>query len=167
LKSWYAIYTRSRNEKKVNKLLTDDGIETYLPLVKVLKQWSDRKKWVEEPLFKSYIFVHISPDQYYPVLNVPGVVRYITFERKAVEVPPMQILAIQQFVNEADIPEDYDDLDHLQKGDTVEIFRGSLKGLIGTLVDWRGKQKVRIEIESIGKSILLTVSKSYLKRIPG
>jgi transcription antitermination factor NusG len=167
LKSWYAIYTKSRNEKKVNTLLTEAGIETYLPLVKVLKQWSDRKKWVEEPLFKSYIFVNISSDQYFTVLNIPGVVRYITFERKAVEVPPRQILAIKQFVNEADIPEDFDDLDHLKKGDPVEIFRGSLKGLIGTLVDWHGKQKVRIEIESIGKSILLTVPKSYLKGIPG
>ncbi len=158
---WYAIYTRSRNEKMVNQLLLDFGIETYFPLIKVLKQWSDRKKWVEEPLFRSYIFVYISRKQYHDVLNTQGVVRYIMFEGKAVVVPPNQILAIRQFINKE---EDQEQLfEHFQKGDQVEIFRGSLKGLTGHLVEVQGKQKVRIGIESIGQSIILTVPRSYLK----
>jgi transcription antitermination factor NusG len=162
-KRWYAIYTKPRNEKKVNQFLLDAGIVTYLPLQKVLKQWSDRKKWVDEPLFKSYLFVHITPAQYYEVLNAWGVVRYITFEGKAVIVPPAQILAIRQFINEEAGPEQA--LEHFEKGDRVEIFRGSLKGLIGQLVEVRGRQKVRIEIEAIGQSIVLTIPKSYLKVI--
>jgi len=162
-KHWYAIYTRSRNEKKANRLLQDSGIETYFPVIKVLKQWSDRKKWVEEPLFRSYIFVYISRKQYYDVLNIQGVVRYITFEGKAVVVPPNQILAIRQFINNE---EDQNQVSgHFQKGDQVEITRGSLKGLTGYLIEVRGKQKVRIEIESIGQSIILTIPGSYLKII--
>ncbi len=98
-KHWYALYTKSRNEKKVHQLLEEAGIESYLPLIKTLKQWSDRKKWVEEPLFKSYIFVQVQANQYYHVLNIPGIVRYITFEGKAVIVPEKQILAIKQFLN--------------------------------------------------------------------
>jgi len=86
-KIWYAVYTRSRTEKQTQELLLRSGIEVYLPLVKNLKQWSDRKKWVEEPLFRSYLFVHISPAEYYDVLNIPGAVRYITFEGKAVAIP--------------------------------------------------------------------------------
>ena len=164
-KTWFAIYCRSRNEKKVNDLLQRDGIETYLPLLKSLKQWSDRKKWVEEPLFRSYIFVHISKTEYLKVLQSDGVVRFITFEGKPVPVPPQQILAIKQFLDKEENPEQF--TDSFDIGDKVEIFRGSLKGLIGNLVDLRGKQKVRIEIESIGKSIILTIPKSYLKVVPG
>jgi transcription antitermination factor NusG len=139
------------------------GILSFLPLIKQLKQWSDRKKWVEEPLFRSYLFVNINQEQYQKVLQVAGVVRYITFEGKAVPVPGQQIQAIKQFL---DHEEDYKELpDNFQVGDRVEIFKGSLRGLLGNLVDIRGKQKVRIEIESVGQSIVLTIPKSYLKII--
>jgi len=161
---WYALYTKSRNEKKVNELLNEAGIESYLPLVKTLKQWSDRKKWVEEPLFKSYIFVHIEPAQYYKVLNIAGIVRYITFEGKAVIVPEKQIKAIKQFLN----AEDDKSIDNsaFTTGDKVEIIKGSLMGLLGKLVEIQGKQKVKIEIESVGSSVVLTIPKSYLRIIP-
>jgi transcription antitermination factor NusG len=162
-KKWFAIYTRSRNEKRVYERLVETGIDTFLPLMKVLKQWSDRKKWVEEPLFRSYIFVRITPKEYYQVLNVIGVVRYVTFEGKAVPIPPQQILAIKQFLNnEEDVRESGE---VFEIGDRVEIFRGSLKGLSGDLIDMQGKQKVRVEIESIGQSIILTIPKSYLRTI--
>ncbi|MBN2175262.1 MAG: UpxY family transcription antiterminator [Bacteroidales bacterium] len=162
-KNWFAIYTKSRNEKKVYDRLIEAGVEVFLPLLKVLKQWSDRKKWVEEPLFRSYIFVRIQPQEYYQILNIPGVVRYIAFEGKAVPVPPQQILAIKQFLNnEEDIREAGEEF---EIGDRVEIFRGTLKGLLGDLIDIRGKQKVRIEIENIGHSIILTIPKSYLRMI--
>lgn len=162
-KTWYAIYTKSRNEKKVHARLLEARIETYLPLQKLLKQWSDRKKWVEEPLFRSYLFVHISKEEYYKVLQVIGVVKYITFEGKAVPVPSQQILAIKQFLNNEE--DQLISTESFNIGDQVEIFRGALKGLMGNLVDVRGKQKVRIEIESIGQSIILTIPKSYLKVI--
>lgn len=160
-KFWYAIYTKSRNEKQASLILNKAGIETYLPLVKTLKQWSDRKKWVEEPLFKSYLFVHILQDQYFEVLNVPAIVRYITFEGKAVQVPAQQINAIKQYLDKEEFVSD--DNNDFKIGHTVEIFRGSLKGLIGNLIEIKGKQKVQIEIESVGKSIVLTIPKASLK----
>lgn len=162
-KKWYAVYTRSRTEKKINTLLEEAGIDTFLPLLKVLKQWSDRKKWVEEPLFRSYLFVRIEKSEYYKVLEVAGVVRYITFEGKAVPVPEQQILAIKQFLDKED--DQTVSPGTFEIGDKVEIFRGALRGLSGNLVDIRGKQKVRIEIESIGQSIILTIPKSYLRII--
>ncbi|MCD4683117.1 MAG: UpxY family transcription antiterminator [Bacteroidales bacterium] len=160
-KKWYAIYTKSRTEKKVYQELIASGVETYLPLIKTLKQWSDRKKWVEEPLFRSYLFVNITDSEYYRVLSSVGVVRYITFEGKAVTVPPKQILAIKQFINEE---EDFTvDFDHFEIGDSVEVIRGSLMGLCGNLTEERGKQKVKIEIESVGKSILITIPRKHLR----
>lgn len=162
-KLWYAVYVKSRNEKKVNQLFEEFGFESYLPLVKTLKQWSDRKKWVEEALFKSYLFVHITPSQYYDVLNTPGVVKYITFERKAVAVPEKQILAIKQFLNNEEDKSMV--LAHFEIGNKIEINKGSLIGLQGYLVKLQGKQKVKVEIESVGQSIILTIPKSHLKII--
>jgi len=160
-KKWYAVYTKSRTEKKVYQELTASGIETYLPLIKTLKQWSDRKKWVEEPLFRSYLFVHITEPEYFKVLNSVGVVRYITFEGKAVTVPHRQILAIKQYINEeTDHSVNYD---HFDIGDHVEISRGSLMGLHGNLIEVKGRQRVKVEIDSVGQSIVLTVPKSHLR----
>jgi transcription antitermination factor NusG len=162
-KTWYAVYTKPRFEKKALEGLTETGIESFLPLIKTLKQWSDRKKWVEEPLFRSYLFVHIVKPDYYRVLNTAGVVKYITFEGKAVPVPPQQITAIRQYINaEEFIPENHF---NPEIGDKVEISRGELQGLTGNLVKIQGRQKVRIEIESIGHSITLTIPKSFLRKI--
>lgn len=162
-KTWYALYTKSRNEKKTHSALISSGIDSFLPVIKNLKQWSDRKKWVEEPLFRSYLFVNIFPSDYYKVLNTFGVVRYIAFEGKAVPVPPQQILAIKQYLNAEEIlPEG---VRNFEAGDKVEIFRGSLKGLSGNLIRVQGKQKVKIEIESVGNSIILTIPQSYLRII--
>ena len=163
LKKWYALYVKSRTEKKVSVELSYLEIEHYLPLQKVLKQWSDRKKWVEEPLFRSYIFVNITQAEYFKVLNVFGAVKYISFEGKAVIVPNQQIEAIRFYLNEKD-PEKTDDL-HWEKGQKVEVVSGSLTGLVGELVEVRGKHKVSIEIEAVGSALLLQIPKSKLRVI--
>lgn len=161
MKTWYAIYTKPRNEKKACSELVKKGIEVYLPLLETLKQWSDRKKKVEEPLFKSYLFVHISKDDYYEVLNTPGIVRYITFEGKAVPIPDIQIRAIEYFLDSNSEP-DAEEIT-IKPGEPVEIIKGSLTGLVGTLVERSGKHKVRIEIDALGQSILLSISKSQIR----
>ncbi len=99
-KKWYAIYTKSRNEKKLATNLKARGIEVYLPLLKTLKQWSDRKKWVEIPLFRSYLFVHILDKEYLDVLQTDGVVRFITFRKERIPIPESQILAVKSYLEE-------------------------------------------------------------------
>ena len=101
-KSWLANYVKSRAEKKVALEFQKFGIDHFLPLVKELRQWSDRKKWVEVPLFRSYIFVHIEPNEYFQVLQVTGAIRYITFEGKAAVIPNQQIEAIRYYLNGKD-----------------------------------------------------------------
>lgn len=162
-KVWYALYVKSRSEKKVASELENQQIECYLPLQKVLKQWSDRKKWVEEPLFRSYVFVCINENEYYKPLQVYGAVKYISFESKAVAIPPQQIEAIRYFLNEKD-PENLD-LMNWEKGNKVEIVSGSMTGLIGELVDVKGKNRVSVEIEAVNKTILLKIPKSRLRVI--
>ena len=163
--NWYAVYTNPRAEKKAHAELVSKGIESYLPLLRTLKLWSDRKKWVEEPLFRSYIFVNISPDRYYDVLNTPGVVRYITFEGKAVPVPQNQIDAIRYYLSETETLPDTGTLHDLVAGSPVEVTRGPLKGLQGLIVDHLGQKRVRIEIDALGQFLNLTISSRDLKAL--
>jgi len=162
-KLWYAIYTRPRWEKKVSQFLSDKGIENYLPLQKTLKQWSDRRKWVYEPLFKSYVFVCIDQSQHLPTLQTPGVVRFITFERKAAPIPSLQIEAIKIFVETGE--ELLSDIPEMEIGDRVVVVRGALKGLEGTLVQISNKNRMRIMIEGIQQSLHLKMPASYLEKV--
>jgi transcription antitermination factor NusG len=160
-KNWYALYTKPRWEKKVSQLLDERRIENYLPLQKVLKQWSDRKKWVQEPLFRSYIFVHILPDEYLPTLQTSGVVRFVTFERKAVTIPPVQIEAIKTYVQTGE--ELSEETPDVRTGDRVVVIRGTLKGLEGKLIQISKKKRLRIMIEGIQQSLHIKVPLSYIR----
>jgi transcription antitermination factor NusG len=160
---WYAVYVKSKCEKKTFKLLEDKRIEVYLPLLNRLKQWSDRKKMVAEPLFKSYIFVRSDLKNYYDILNTPGVVRFIGFEGKPVPVPDNQIVAVRQYVGEYDDSSCVDVLDDMQEGQLVEIVYGEMKGLIGRFISFKGKQRLVVDIESVGCSIPINISRSQVR----
>ncbi len=162
-KIWYAVYVKSRTEKKVATEFEIDGVDYYLPLIKKLKQWSDRKKWVEEPLFRSYIFVNIEQKQYYDILQTQNVVKYISFEGKAVPIRKEQIEAVKYFLNEKD-PENIDN-QIWEEGQKVEVISGSLAGLKGELIEVRGKKKVKVEIEVVGKTLIIQIPKSKLQFI--
>lgn len=161
-KKWFAIYTRSRNEKMVASALKEKGIVVYLPLIKTLRQWSDRKKKVEIPLFPGYIFVHILEKNYMEVLITEGVVRFITFRKERIPIPDYQIEAVKAYLDE----EDRIELDETRyvPGDYVQVKRGPMKGLSGTLVQLKGKRRVLIEIESIGQHLFLNLPVSILEK---
>ncbi len=154
---WYAIYTRSRAEKKVNTELSLTGIESYLPLRKTIRQWSDRKKMVEAPLFNSYVFVKVSEKEYLNVLNTDGVTRFITFEGLAVAIPEVQINAIKAYLEEPEPIETNDDPLKMEPGQNIIVTRGPMKGLMGVLITIQGKNKVKVEIEAIGHSLIITI----------
>lgn len=160
-KQWYAAYTNSRAEKKVLKELQQRGIEAYLPLQKILRQWSDRRKWVEEPLLRCYIFVKIAKPDYYNVLNTQGIVRYITFEGKAVPIPENQIDVLRKVVaTEADVEVTSD---KFEPGDKVKVVSGPLRGLEGEMVDFRGSRRVMVRFEQLGQHILVSIPAGFLE----
>ena len=161
-KRWYALYTRSRAEKKVAKLLEETGTEFYLPLQKTLKQWSDRRKIVYEPLFRSYIFIRIGNFGFEKVLKIPGAVRFVTFAKKRVAVPDYQIEAIRAFLGEQALPES---LEFFQTGTEVEVAYGTLKGLRGQLINSRNQRKLIIRIDAVNQNITLTLPSHLLKKI--
>ena len=162
-KKWFAIYVKSRSEKKVLKLLEDIGIESFLPLITRVKQWSDRKKKVEEPLFRSYLFVNIPLSDYYTVLNVNGVVKFITFEKKPVPVPDNQIIAIKEYLNDTELHSiDYEDF---KEGELVRIKSGQMKDLVGRFIKINGKHRIIIDIEAVGQSIPINIARSNVEAV--
>jgi transcriptional antiterminator RfaH len=151
---WYAVYTRSRAEKKVLKNLQEIGIEAYLPLIKTLRQWSDRKKMVEVPLFPSNIFVKIRDNDYRKVLETEGAVAFITFERKKVAIPDKQIIAMRTMVETGMDVEAT--TDHLRKGDVVRVGSGPLRGVKGEVIEINGKQRFVLRID-IGYTLVVAL----------
>lgn len=163
---WHAIYVKSRFEKKVYAQLQELGIEAYLPLIKRLKQWSDRRKKVEEPLFKSYVFVRTNEKEYFTVLNATGVVKFVSFEHKAVVVPDNQILAIKHYIDdyEQDKEENAMRNEDLKIGQMVRITHGPLQGLIGRLESVKDKRLV-VFIETVGQYLPVNIPRMKVEPI--
>ncbi len=97
---WFAVYTKPRWEKKVAGLLSERGIENYCPLNKVLRQWSDRKKIVLEPVFKSYVFVKIDEENKWEVKKVDGVLNYVFWQGKPAPIKEEEINTVRKFLHE-------------------------------------------------------------------
>ena len=161
---WYAIYTRSRSEKKLYKELLDKSIEVFLPLKKELRVWSDRKKWVENPLFTSYIFVRVSEREYYEAINSTWAVRYVCFEGRAVPIPDSQIDSLKLFLE--DTKRDVELTSRsLKKGEHLEITIGPLKGVRGELVQLRGQHRIVLRFISLGCCVHADISMDEVKRL--
>ena len=159
---WVAAYTKPRNEKKVYDRLVQEGFETYLPLKKTLRKWSDRKKIVEVPLLPSYIFIRVTEKEYYPILGLSGIIRYVTFEGKAAPIPDKQIDILKMLLGQ-DIDIEVAS-ENFRLGDRVEIILGSMVGFEGQIVKHKGKSKAIIQIDHVSHAIMVTLPKNHLIR---
>jgi transcriptional antiterminator RfaH len=162
-KKWLVVYTRPRFEKKIEKYLNDRDIICYLPLYKTLRQWSDRKKWVELPLFSSYVFVKVDDQDYQNVLKADGVLRYVTFEGAAVEIPEGQIENIKWILSSDISTEPIHE--PIPTGSIVEVIKGPLKGLIAELVKYKNKKIVVVRLEQLDKSLEIIIPGNHLKTV--
>jgi transcription antitermination factor NusG len=161
-KSWYVVYTKPRWEKKVYALLTDKNIEAYCPLNKVRKKWSDRIKWVEDPLFKSYVFVNVSETEHTQVRMIAGVVNFVYWLGKPAIVKNKEIEVIRKFLN--DYEEVWTEQVDLRRDATVMIRRGAFMNKEGRVVKIVNN-KFRVLIESIGYALVAVVAKSNVEVI--
>ena len=159
---WYAIYTRANSEKKLLDNLQEKRIECYLPVRKVLKTWSDRKKWQEEPLFKCYIFVKVSYKEFFTALNTPGVVCYVSFGGKAQAIPENQINNIRALMDQFDrnVTLTYE---RIQKGIKVQVTSGSLIGVHGEVVNLFGQSRLLVRIDSMNCCLYANISREEVK----
>ncbi|MCH8954307.1 UpxY family transcription antiterminator [candidate division KSB1 bacterium] len=157
---WYAIYTRSRNEKKVSMQLEERGLEHFLPLVPQLRYWKDRKKIVNMPIFPGYVFVNIKLSEKIRVLQANGVVRFIEFNGAPPPIPDAQIEDVRQLLK---YPDRVETASYFNCGDPVEITAGPFSGIRGKIIHSRGKQRLLVGIEIIHQAISVEIDSAWLK----
>jgi len=160
--NWYAVYTKPRWEKKVAKALEEKNIQVYCPLNRVVRQWSDRKKMVLEPLFKGYVFVYIQEKEKLAILQTPGVVNFVYWNGKPAIVRASEIDTIQRFLREfAEV--DIEELD-LQVNNRVIVKNGILVNYQGIVLEVLGN-KAKVLIESMGLKLSAKIDKKDLLAI--
>jgi len=158
-KSWYVLYTKPKNEKKVAERLTAAGYNVYCPLHKVKRQWSDRVKIIEEPLFKGYLFIQVEDHKRDQVFSFPGTVRYLFWLRRPALVRDAEIKTIQKWLGEY-AHEDIDISDILP-GDYVRITSGPFTGEQAVLLDKTNKKAV-VQLKELGIQLSLSLTNSGL-----
>lgn len=161
-KKWYALYTKPRWEKKIHKSLQQKDIESYCPLNKVRRKWSDRIKVVEEPLFKSYIFVHIDETMKSEVRFVDGVLNYVYWNGKPAIVKDEEIIEIKKFMSE------YEDVEvrqlDVKPADEVLVNQGVMMGASGRVLRVLGNNIVEVRIDSLGLALIAKFDKQKLDK---
>ena len=161
-KKWHALYVNSRAEKKVMEVLWLKGIEAYVPLIKTMKQWSDRKKMVELPLMNGYVFVNITPTENELALQTPGVVSFVKIEKKIAVVRDLEIKRLKQLVDLGYQMEATAVKRNYIEGDKVKISSGVLKNLEGFIIKNEQGRFIDVLLESIGQSIRVKLPEEIL-----
>ena len=164
-KKWLVFYTKSRQEKKTQELLRRNGFEVYLPLQKVMRQWTDRKKKVEVPLFNSYIFVLENESRISLILQTPGVAWNIRFNDKPAVLQAAELETIERFITSGYHLESKH-IDNLEAGDSVEVIDGPLKGMVGYLTKTPEGDKFTVWLESIGQTMVARIDPAVLRKRP-
>jgi transcription antitermination factor NusG len=164
LQCWYAIYTRPRWEKKIAATLEDKGYEMYCPLNKVMRQWSDRKKVILEPLFKGYVFVKVEEDKKWELLNINGIVNYVYWLGKPARIRENEIETIRKFLNEFSDVEVVDGV--LPVNAKVRVKQGVLMNYRGIVLEVIGN-KAKVKIESMGIQLSAVFDKKNLELVHG
>jgi len=159
---WFAVYTRPRWEKKVAALLEQKGIENYCPLNKIIRQWSDRKKTVLEPIFKSYVFVKIDEDKKWDLKKINGIVNFVYWLGKPAHIREEEINTIKKFLNEfTNVEVAYNDLAVNTK---VRVKQGPLMNYQGILIELAGN-RAKVKIESMGIQLSAQFDKKNIEAI--
>jgi transcription antitermination factor NusG len=153
------VYTRPRWEKKVNRLLLEKGLESYCPLNKVRRKWSDRVKVVEEPLFKSYVFVKVKDEDRSKVRMTNGAINFVYWDGKPAVIKEKEISAIRRFLDEYEHVE-AQPVD-LKLNQRVRVTGGTLMDTEGKVLDIRGKT-AKIAIDSLGYILVAYIDRTKL-----
>ncbi len=160
-KKWFALYTKPRWEKKVDGLLIKKDIESWCPLQKVQKQWSDRKKIIEEPLFKSYVFVKIADTERTNVLMTDGILNFVYHVGKPAIIRDEEIEIIKKYLSEKDTKISLQSIESFEADDVVKVNHGIFMDNVGTVLRG-GKKKVFVKLESLGQVMTVEFPAEFL-----
>jgi transcription antitermination factor NusG len=156
---WFALQVRTRHESGIANYLQGQGYESFLPLYKCRKRWSDRVKEVQTPLFPGYLFCRFDPRDRLPVMKIPGVMQIVGTNRVPMPVDEVEIRAIQTLVRSGMPNQPWP---FLQVGERVRIESGSLCGLEGILMDFKGTHRLVLSITLLQRSVSVEIDSALV-----
>lgn len=160
--TWYAAHTRHQHEKLVARMLANKGFEVFLPLYTEIRQWRDRKKKMELPLFSCYVFLRGDLDRRLAILTTPGVHGMVCSAGKLAGIPEEEIQAVRSVVENRIKAEPFP---FLKCGDLVRVKSGALRGLEGFLVRKKGQTRLIISVTLLERSVSAEVNASTVERV--
>jgi len=161
--NWYVVYTKSRAEKKIENILQEKGYEVFLPMVKTMRQWSDRKKKIERPLFPGYLFIKTTPVNFTNILNIDGIVNFIRFGNTVAKVREQDIFNIKIMINgSAQITIENKTY---SKGQMVKITEGIFAGYQGLVEYYKGKNILIVSLLELQMSVKVEIPADFVKAV--
>lgn len=160
---WFAIYVAFKKEKYAEKQLIKKNIETYLPLQRVIRQYERKVKKLNIPLINCYLFVRITKSQYVRVLETDYVSRFVKIGKDLIAIPDIEIEILQKVLNEKIEVEIEGKCFH--KGEDIIISSGNLTGVKGKLVAFQGKEKVVVQLDTIGYALQMEINKNLITKV--
>ncbi|HZT68989.1 MAG TPA: UpxY family transcription antiterminator [Terriglobia bacterium] len=160
--TWYAAHTRHQHEKTVAQMLANKGFEVFLPLYTEVRQWRDRQKRLELPLFSCYVFLRGNVDRRLAILTTPGVHGLVTSAGKLAAIPEEEIEAVRSVINNRIKVEPHP---FLKCGDLVRVKSGALRGLEGFLVRKKGETRLVISVNLLERSVAAEVDASMVEKV--
>jgi len=162
--NWYAIFTKPRSEKKVHQRMLDENIDAFLPMVKTVRQWSDRKKTIEVPLISSYIFVNMPEKDLYKTLPIQGTVNVLKHLGKPAKIKNVEIENLRILSGSGENHQISSGI-NVTSGDDVEVINGPFMGLIATCLREGKNHRVIVKIDSLGSCFNVNIPLSFLRKI--
>jgi transcription antitermination factor NusG len=159
---WFAILARTGREKSATLLLENSGFQCYLPVSKFIRQWSDRVKQIEVPLFPGYLFCRMDPNDRLPVLMMPGVMQIVGVGKTPIPVDEQEITAIQRAAATGApiMPWPY-----MKIGHVARIEEGPLKGLTGIVVKIKSRMKLVLSVSLLQRSVAVEIDRKWVREV--
>ncbi len=161
--NWYVVYTKSHSEKKTFNTLQEMGYEVFLPTIKTMRQWSDRKKKIEQPLFPGYLFVKTTPINFIQILNIEGVVHFVRFGDNVAKVKDQDILNIKIMINKTEkvIIENKT----YSKGQMIKITEGMFAGYQGLVEYHKSKNILIVSLLELHMSVKVEIPADFVNAV--
>jgi transcription antitermination factor NusG len=160
---WNILFVKTNHELKVQKYIERFGVKTYLPVRKLLSQWSDRKKWIDRPMFPGYVFIRVSCQEFFTVLSHNSIISYVKSGGNPVFISEEQISIMQKI--ESEYLEHISECDCFTCGDHIRIIAGPLKGLEGRILRIDSNDYFVIDLPEINKSLKIRIKKEMIVTI--
>ena len=161
-KQWIVVRSKPRSEKVAHNELVKKNIESYLPLLKERRKWSDRKKWVEFPLFSSYLFARIDIKDSIFVLQTQGVNTIVKFGKQIAIVQNSVIKAIRLAMEGG---YQLEPVEYFLEGNRVEVVAGPMKGIKGIVAKLRGQNRLIIKIDAIQQALSIQIESKFIRNL--